>query len=135
VGESFRVKVARRRVFMLTLFLPPFLSSLPFRLQQCYVSLVENLNVTDTYCLKYALSKGLGLGMVAGGAILKVPQIISVVSSGSAKGLSLSSYVLDTAATAITVAYNIRKENPFSTYGELGFLLVQNVRSQFPSSS
>jgi mannose-P-dolichol utilization defect protein 1 len=120
---------------MLTLLLPPFLCSLPFRFQQCYVSLVEDLNVTDTHCLKYALSKGLGLGMVAGGAILKVPQIISVVSSGSAKGLSLSSYVLDTAATAITVAYNIRKENPFSTYGELGFLLVQNVRSHFSFSS
>lgn len=41
--------------------------------------------------------------MVAGGAILKLPQIMTVVRSKSARGLSLSSYVLDTVATSITV--------------------------------
>ncbi|BGP19084.1 hypothetical protein JCM10213v2_007171 [Rhodosporidiobolus nylandii] len=95
--------------------------------QECYTSLVWNTDLTDAHCLKYSLSKGLGLAMVAGGAILKLPQIITVVRSGSARGLSLSSYVLDTAATAITVAYNIRNEFPFSTYGEMLFLLVQNA--------
>ncbi|GAA5864311.1 hypothetical protein JCM8547_005782 [Rhodosporidiobolus lusitaniae] len=95
--------------------------------QHCYTSIVEEINLSDTECLKLGLSKGLGVAILAGGAIVKLPQIISVVSSGSAKGLSLSSYVLDTAATAITVAYNIRRENPFSTYGEMLFLLVQNA--------
>lgn len=65
--------------------------------------------------------------MVAGGAILKLPQIVTVVRSGSARGLSLSSYVLDTAATAITVAYNLRNGFPWSTYGEMVFLLAQNA--------
>jgi mannose-P-dolichol utilization defect 1 len=40
------------------------------------VSLVENLNVEDVECLKYALSKGLGIGIVVGGAIMKVPQLL-----------------------------------------------------------
>jgi mannose-P-dolichol utilization defect 1 len=44
--------------------------------QHCYTSLVENLDVTDIPCLKYSLSKGLGLGIVVGGSIMKVPQLI-----------------------------------------------------------
>ncbi|GJN93487.1 hypothetical protein Rhopal_006544-T1 [Rhodotorula paludigena] len=95
--------------------------------QECYTVLVWNTDFTSDRCLKLALSKGLGLGMVAGGAILKLPQIVTVVRSGSARGLSLSSYVLDTAATAITVAYNLRNGFPWSTYGEMVFLLAQNA--------
>ncbi|GAA5953672.1 hypothetical protein JCM8115_004119 [Rhodotorula mucilaginosa] len=95
--------------------------------QECYTTLVYNLDLTSSECLKLALSKVLGLGMVAGGAILKLPQILTVVRSGSARGLSLSSYVLDTVATGITVAYNVRNGFPFSTYGEMGFLLAQNA--------
>lgn len=44
--------------------------------QKCYTSLVENLDVTDIECLKYSLSKGLGLGIVVGGSIMKVPQLL-----------------------------------------------------------
>ncbi|GAA5988812.1 hypothetical protein JCM10908_006181 [Rhodotorula pacifica] len=95
--------------------------------QECYTTLVYNLDLTSSECLKLASSKVLGLGMVAGGAILKLPQILTVVKSGSARGLSLSSYVLDTIATGITVAYNVRNGFPFSTYGEMGFLLAQNA--------
>ncbi|GAA5825922.1 hypothetical protein JCM11251_000054 [Rhodosporidiobolus azoricus] len=95
--------------------------------QECYTILIWDADLTHQQCLKYSLSKGLGIAMVAGGAILKLPQIITVVRSSSARGLSLSSYVLDTVATAITVAYNIRNAFPFSTYGEMLFLLVQNA--------
>lgn len=68
-----------------------------------------DFNITHVECLKYALSKGLGLGIVLGGAIVKIPQvrlypaqaevqaefpqIITLVSSGSARGLSLTAYV------------------------------------------
>jgi hypothetical protein len=44
--------------------------------QKCYVSLVENLNVEDVDCIKYSLSKGLGVGLVVGGSIMKVPQLV-----------------------------------------------------------
>lgn len=46
------------------------------RKQKCYVSLVENLNIDDVDCIKYSLSKGLGVGIVAGGSIMKVPQLL-----------------------------------------------------------
>ena len=44
--------------------------------QECYTSLVENLDVGNVKCLKYSLSKVLGIGIVFGGSIMKVPQIL-----------------------------------------------------------
>lgn len=44
--------------------------------QHCYSSLVENLDFGDVACLKYSLSKGLGVGIVIGGSIMKVPQLL-----------------------------------------------------------
>ncbi|KAG0050483.1 hypothetical protein BGZ83_004724 [Gryganskiella cystojenkinii] len=93
----------------------------------CYSSLIEDFNYRDVDCIKYAISKGLGFGIVAGGAIVKVPQIIKIVQARSAKGVSLPSYLLETLACVISLAYNIRKENPISTYGETFFVTIQNL--------
>ncbi|KAJ2970795.1 hypothetical protein NUW54_g12651 [Trametes sanguinea] len=90
--------------------------------EKCYTSIVENLDLADIECLKYSLSKGLGLGIVVGGSIMKVPQLLLIVSARSARGLSLTSYVLETLSYAITLAYSYRNEFPFSTYGENLFL-------------
>lgn len=94
---------------------------------KCYTSLVEELNVSDVDCLKLFLSKGLGIGIVLGGALAKLPQIIKIISAQSARGLSFESYVLETCAMGITFAYNLRQGNPFSTYGEVAFLTLQNI--------
>ncbi|KAF9320521.1 hypothetical protein BG006_002777 [Podila minutissima] len=95
--------------------------------ENCYFSLIENLNYTDVPCIKYTISKGLGLGIVAGGAIVKVPQIIKIMQAQSAKGVSFSSYVLETLACVISLAYNVRQQNPLSTYGETFFVTFQNL--------
>ena len=116
-------------------------------LQKCYVSLVENLNIADVDCLKYSLSKGLGIGIVVGGSIMKVPQLLlsksfrsscppqthppQVLSAQSARGLSLPAYILETLAYAITAVYSYRNEFPFSTYGENLFLTIQNTLITF----
>jgi mannose-P-dolichol utilization defect 1 len=95
--------------------------------EKCYTILVEDLDVTDVACLKLLLSKGLGFGIVLGGALVKLPQILKILSARSARGLSLSSYILETCAMGIGLAYNFRQDNPFSTYGELLFLTIQNI--------
>ncbi|EIW83825.1 mannose-P-dolichol utilization defect 1 protein [Coniophora puteana RWD-64-598 SS2] len=95
--------------------------------QKCYESIVEDLNLGDVECLKYSLSKGLGLGIVVGGSIMKVPQLLLILNARSARGLSLSAYVLETLAYAITTSYAFRNNFPFSTYGENLFLAIQNT--------
>lgn len=95
--------------------------------EQCYVSLVEELDLSNVDCIKYTISKGLGLGIVVGGSIVKIPQILTILSSGSARGLSLMSYILETLSCIITFSYNVRHGNPFSTYGETAFLTVQDI--------
>ncbi|KAG6916270.1 hypothetical protein DXG01_007614 [Tephrocybe rancida] len=95
--------------------------------QECYTSLIENLDIGDVQCIKYSVSKGLGIGIVLGGSIMKVPQVLLIVNARSARGLSLSAYVLETLSYAITLAYSFRNSFPFSTYGENFFLTLQNA--------
>ncbi|TFK61000.1 hypothetical protein BDN72DRAFT_778736 [Pluteus cervinus] len=95
--------------------------------QECYVSLVEDLSLSDTKCLRYALSKGLGIGLVIGGSIMKLPQLLLIINARSARGLSLTAFSLETLAYSITTAYPFRNSFPFSTYGENFFLSIQNT--------
>ena len=93
----------------------------------CYKTLILDIDVTATECIKLAISKGLGIGIIAASSIVKVPQIIKLVNSKSAEGVSFLSYFLETASYLISLAYNYRQGFPFSTYGETSFILVQNV--------
>ncbi|KAI0792732.1 mannose-P-dolichol utilization defect 1 protein [Abortiporus biennis] len=95
--------------------------------EKCYETLVLNLDVDDVECLKYSLSKVLGVGIVIGGSIMKVPQLLLIVTAQSARGISLPAYVLETLAYGITLAYSYRNNFPFSTYGENLFLTIQNI--------
>lgn len=58
---------------------------------------------------------------------LRINRTSLVTSAKSARGLSLSAYILETLAYAITLAYSYRNSFPFSTYGENFFLTIQNV--------
>jgi len=95
--------------------------------QKCYTSIIEDLDFSDVECLKYSVSKALGVGIVVGGSIMKVPQLMLIVSARSARGVSLSSYVLETFCYLVTLAYSNRNGFPFSTYGENLFLGIQNI--------
>jgi mannose-P-dolichol utilization defect protein 1 len=116
--------------------LQPITHSLPAPIQdlgksligdQCYKSLILDINVEDSECIKLAVSKGLGIGIIAASSIVKVPQILKLISSKSASGVSFLSYLLETSAYLIGLAYNVRQGFPVSTYGESGLILVQNV--------
>ncbi|KAI8075886.1 uncharacterized protein B0P05DRAFT_546792 [Gilbertella persicaria] len=97
----------------------------------CYENLFEEFHFTDIPCLKLAISKALGLGIVVGGAIIKVPQIFTIVRHKSAKGLSFASFLLETSAYMIILMYNTRLHNPFSTFGEVLFMTIQNILISF----
>ncbi|KAI1198412.1 hypothetical protein F5X97DRAFT_299677 [Nemania serpens] len=95
--------------------------------ETCYKTLILDLDPTDSECLKLAISKGLGIGIIGVSSIVKVPQIIKLVQSKSASGISFLSYLLETTSYLITLAYNIRNGFPFSTFGETALILGQNV--------
>lgn len=95
--------------------------------EKCYKALLWDIDVENTECLKYAISKGLGIGIVGASSIVKVPQIVKLVKSRSASGVSFLSYLLETSSYLISLAYNVRKGFPFSTFGETAMVLGQNV--------
>ncbi|CAK7240661.1 MAG: hypothetical protein STHCBS139747_002107 [Sporothrix thermara] len=93
----------------------------------CYQALILDVDETNVECIKLAVSKGLGVGIVGASAVVKVPQILNLVRSRSAAGVSFLSYLLETTSYLVSLAYNVRNGFPFSTYGETAFILVQNV--------
>eukprot|EP01083_Nonionella_stella_P071234 191218_1 len=78
-------------------------------------------------CFKYTVSKCLGYGIIAGSFLLKVPQLINIYRSRSAKGVSSLTYAGETLCYLIGLFYNMRMAFPFSTYGENVALSIQNI--------
>ena len=95
--------------------------------ETCYKTLILEIDHTATDCIKLAISKGLGIGIIAGSATVKIPQILKLLSSKSASGVSFLSYLLESSAFLIGLAYSYRQGFPFSTYGENALILAQNV--------
>ena len=93
----------------------------------CYTTLIQDVDLQSQECLKLAVSKGLGVGIIGASSVVKIPQIIKLLSSRSAAGISFLSYVLETSAFLVSLAYNHRQGFPFSTYGETALISVQNI--------
>jgi len=94
----------------------------------CHSALLLDLDfASHPECVSLAISKALGIGIITAASVVKVPQILKLVKSGSSEGLSFASYLLETASFVITLAYNIRNGFPFSTYGETSLIAVQDV--------
>jgi mannose-P-dolichol utilization defect protein 1 len=94
---------------------------------KCYREIFEKGNFMNMPCNKLLLSKVLSIGIIVGATVVKVPQILKILNSGSVVGLSALSYVLESFVSLIITVYNYRHANPFSTYGESLFLTVQNL--------
>ena len=94
------------------------------------------------------LSKCLGLGIVAGATLgmcfiiidfsVKLPQIIKILKTGSAKGLSIPAALLELICYTSTSSYSIYRKFPFrytsksnsyciSTFGDATFLQFQSA--------
>uniref|UniRef100_A0A8C4QC35 Solute carrier family 66 member 3 n=1 Tax=Eptatretus burgeri TaxID=7764 RepID=A0A8C4QC35_EPTBU len=78
-------------------------------------------------CLKILLSKCLGLGIIAGSVMVKVPQIVKIVKARSAVGISFNAIISELVAIAGTIAYSVVNKFPFSAWGEAFFLLMQTL--------
>ncbi|KAF8884486.1 hypothetical protein BD779DRAFT_1536691 [Infundibulicybe gibba] len=92
---------------------------------ECYSSLIEHLNISDVKCIKYSISKGLGIGIVLGGSMMKVPQLL--LSAPLRPGPVASSLCTRNNGICYNPRYAFRNAFPFSTYGENFFLTIQNT--------
>ncbi|XP_045426074.1 mannose-P-dolichol utilization defect 1 protein [Lemur catta] len=95
--------------------------------EKCYDQLFVQWDLLHVPCLKILLSKGLGLGIVAGSLLVKLPQVFKILGAKSAEGLSLQSVVLELVALTGTMAYSITNSFPFSSWGEALFLMLQTI--------
>ncbi|KAF8455911.1 hypothetical protein BGX38DRAFT_1327656 [Terfezia claveryi] len=110
--------------------LPPFISTPLSDLisPECYSHLILDIDpFTSPTCLRFAISKAVGIAIIAASTIVKVPQLLKLLNSRSAEGVNFTSYLLETAAYIITLAYNFRSRFPFSTFGETALIALQNI--------
>ncbi|CAI5677398.1 unnamed protein product [Oreochromis niloticus] len=106
---------------LLTYFMP----------ESCYDEFFLKFNFLDVPCLKIVLSKGLGIGIILGSVMVKLPQILKLLGAKSAEGLSFKSVLLELLAITGTMAYSVAKNFPFSSWGEALFLMLQTVTIGF----
>jgi mannose-P-dolichol utilization defect 1 len=83
--------------------------------------------LAESSCSSLFISKSLGYAIVVGASIVKVPQILKIVSAGSVQGLSLLAILLETYCYMILLAFSFIQGFPFSTYGESFLLTLQNA--------
>jgi mannose-P-dolichol utilization defect protein 1 len=93
----------------------------------CFDSLVLRWNVLDVACIKLALSKAAGYGIVVFSSVLKVPLILNIARSRSVAGLSTAAVYVETTMYLAVLAYHLAIGSPFSTYGEKYGLVAQNL--------
>eukprot|EP00826_Nyctotherus_ovalis_P012869 TRINITY_DN13428_c0_g1_i1.p1 TRINITY_DN13428_c0_g1~~TRINITY_DN13428_c0_g1_i1.p1 ORF type:complete len:184 (-),score=10.08 TRINITY_DN13428_c0_g1_i1:435-986(-) len=90
----------------------------------CWDELVVKVSF-DFDCVKHVLSKFLGYCIVIVSSVVKIPQIVNIVSARSTKGLA--ELVLYTEAFGYMAGtfYPLHYSQPFSTYGENFFIWLQ----------
>ncbi|XP_072543853.1 mannose-P-dolichol utilization defect 1b [Salminus brasiliensis] len=99
--------------------------------EKCYDEFFLNFNFLHVDCLKMVISKGLGIGIIIGSVLVKLPQIFKLIGAKSAEGLSFNSVLLELFAITGTMAYSITNSFPFSAWGEVLFLMLQTVAIGF----
>ncbi|ALC39339.1 CG3792 [Drosophila busckii] len=95
--------------------------------QKCYDNYFLEHNFFDVPCFKALLSKGLGLGIIAGSVLVKVPQVMKILQNKSGEGINLFGVMLDLLAITFHMSYNFMHGYPFSSWGDNTFLALQTV--------
>lgn len=92
---------------------------------KCFESLVVKGDLGNMDCLTSFISKVLGLGIVVGSSLVKLPQVFKIMFGGSAEGISFMSVLLELLAITFAGLYSYAMKFPFSAYGESVFLAAQ----------
>jgi PQ loop repeat len=74
-----------------------------------------------------AALQALGVGILLGACVTKVPQVLAVVRSHSVEGLSTLSLELELYCGLIHVCYGMFHKLAITAYGEAGVIWLQNI--------
>ncbi|ENN72926.1 mannose-P-dolichol utilization defect 1 protein homolog [Dendroctonus ponderosae] len=94
---------------------------------KCFDNYFIDFNLADVECFKSTLSKGLGLGLILGSILVKLPQILKIVKNKSGQGISLIGVSLELVAIMIYMSYNYVNSFPFNSWGDTFFVGVQTL--------
>lgn len=76
----------------------------------------------DPDCIKFTISKGIGLGIILGSLAFKLPQILKILALRSADGISQWSLYVESFASICTFGNSRRLGMSLFTYGESGLI-------------
>ena len=105
-----------------------FLKALMSKVKLSVVNLTAaKFRPSNSMLSKLLDSQALGYAIVAGASLLKVPQILGILNSGSAAGLNMASVELENIGFSVHTAYGYALGLPFSAFGEAVIILLQNT--------
>ncbi|KAJ0408431.1 hypothetical protein ATCC90586_008369 [Pythium insidiosum] len=93
----------------------------------CFDAFVSKHDFANVECIKFVISKLLGYAIITGSFVLKLPQILKIMSAKDVTGLTPASFYLEVLLYASGSIYNLLKGYPISTWGENIVILVQNL--------
>uniref|UniRef100_A0A1B0GQA6 Solute carrier family 66 member 3 n=1 Tax=Phlebotomus papatasi TaxID=29031 RepID=A0A1B0GQA6_PHLPP len=95
--------------------------------EQCYDNYFVKFDFFDVDCFRSLLSKCLGLAIIAGSVLVKVPQILKILQNRSGEGISVASVLVEICAITAHISYSYVKGFPFSAWGDGSFMAVQTA--------
>ncbi|XP_051166761.1 mannose-P-dolichol utilization defect 1 protein homolog [Leptopilina boulardi] len=95
--------------------------------EQCIKRYFDEYDFLHVECFKQTLSKGLGILIILGSLLVKVPQIVKILNNKSAEGINPFSVILDLFAITAVVSYSFANKFPFSAWGDGVFLGLQTL--------
>ncbi|GAB9464991.1 Mannose-p-dolichol utilization defect 1 protein [Globisporangium polare] len=93
----------------------------------CFDAFFTQHDFANVACLKLVVSKALGYAIITGSLILKLPQILKILSAKDVTGLTPASFYMEVLLYVSSTIYNVLRGYPVSTWGENLVILVQNV--------
>ncbi|KAK2584803.1 hypothetical protein KPH14_007116 [Odynerus spinipes] len=95
--------------------------------EECMKVYFDDFNYLHVGCFKATLSKILGLGIIGGSMLVKVPQIIKILKNKNSEGINFFSVLLDLFAITAMTSYSFVSGFPFSSWGDGISLGIQTL--------
>lgn len=95
--------------------------------KECAKIYFNDLNFLHAGCFKATLSKIMGLGIIGGSLLVKVPQIIKILKNKNSEGINFFSVLLDLFAVTAMTSYSFVSGFPFSSWGDGVSLGIQTL--------